>query len=71
MSIETAGLGEHGTPRSARRVYTIEEVGRLLGLSRNAAYVAARNDRLPCPVIKIGRRMMVSKAAFDAAVPVA
>lgn len=37
----------------------------MLGLSRNATYVAAREDRLPFRVIRIGKRMMVSRAVFD------
>jgi excisionase family DNA binding protein len=65
MSIESTGLGHHETPRLTRRTYTIEEVADLLGLSRNRCYVAARNGTLPVPVIRIGRRMFVSRAAFD------
>jgi excisionase family DNA binding protein len=45
--------------------YTIEEVAERLGISRNSAYVAARGNRLPVPVLKIGKRMMVSREAFD------
>lgn len=52
-------------PPLTRRTYTIEEVAALFGLSRNSAYVAAREDRLPVAVIKIGKRMMVSRAALD------
>ena len=42
--------------------YTIDEVARVLGVNRNTAYQAARVGELP--VIKIGRRMLVPKAAF-------
>jgi predicted DNA-binding transcriptional regulator AlpA len=49
----------------ARRTYTLDEVSQMLGLSRNATYVAAREDRLPFRVIRIGKRMMVSRAVFD------
>jgi excisionase family DNA binding protein len=42
--------------------YTIDEVARALGVNRNSAYQAARVGELP--VIKIGRRMLVPKAAF-------
>lgn len=42
--------------------YTIDEVARALGIKRNSAYQAARVGELP--VIKIGRRMLVPKAAF-------
>jgi hypothetical protein len=34
-------------------------------LSRNTAYSAARGNLLPVPTIRIGKRMMVSKAALD------
>jgi excisionase family DNA binding protein len=63
MSIQSSP--DYDTPRPMRRTYTIEEVAALLGLSRNSAYMAARADRLPVPVIKIGKRMMVSRAALD------
>jgi excisionase family DNA binding protein len=49
----------------ARATYTIEEVGELLGLSRNGAYLAAREGRLPVPVIKIGKLRFVSRAVLD------
>ena len=66
MSIASTALSHHETPRAMpRRTYSIEEVAQLLGLSRNSAYVAAREGRLPVPVIKIGKRMMVSRAALD------
>lgn len=68
MSISSTGLSEHETPRSGStqcRTYTIDEVAKLLGLSRNSAFVAAREDRLPVPVIKVGRRMFVSRVALD------
>ena len=46
-----------------RRTMTVEEAGRLLGLGRNGAYeAAARGD---IPIIRIGRRLLVPKAAFD------
>jgi predicted DNA-binding transcriptional regulator AlpA len=65
MSMPSTGLGHHETPRMQTRVYTIEQVGTMLGLSRNSAYSAARDGTLPVAVIKIGRRLMVSKAALD------
>ena len=48
-----------------RQTYTIDEVAALLGISRNSAYLAARNNRLPVAVIRIGKRMMVRKSEFD------
>lgn len=53
------------TPPLERKTYTIDEVAALLGLSRNSTFVAAREGRLPVPVIRIGQRMMVSRAALD------
>lgn len=50
---------------AVRRTYTLTEVAQILGISRNSAYVAARADDLPVPVIRIGSRMLVSRAALD------
>lgn len=46
-----------------RLIYTVEEAGKLLGIGRSAAYEAARSGELP--VIRIGRRWLVSKQALD------
>jgi excisionase family DNA binding protein len=46
-----------------RRTYSVEEAGRLLGVGRNQAYEAAKTGTLP--TIKIGRRLLVPKAALD------
>lgn len=49
--------------RAAERLtYNIEEAGQLLGLGRNASYEAAKRGELP--TIKIGRRLLVPKAAL-------
>ena len=48
-----------------RLTYDIGEVAQLLGISRNAAYSLARNDLLPCKVIYLGKRMVISKAAVE------
>jgi excisionase family DNA binding protein len=52
--------GLHG--RSERLTYTIPEAGRLLGLSRNAAYGAAKRGDIP--ILQIGRRRLVPKILF-------
>ena len=44
--------------------YKIEEAGRLLGIGRNGAYEAAHRGEIP--TIKIGRRLLVPKAALEA-----
>jgi predicted DNA-binding transcriptional regulator AlpA len=38
----------------------------MLGISRPVAYELARRDELPVPVIRLGRRMVVSKRALEA-----
>jgi excisionase family DNA binding protein len=46
-----------------RLTYNIEEVGRLLGIGRNQAYEAAKRGDFP--TIKIGKRLLVPRAALD------
>jgi len=43
----------------------IEDFARLIGISKNSAYAAAKDDRLPVPVLRIGRRMLISRAAVE------
>jgi excisionase family DNA binding protein len=50
--------------QSAKRTMTVEEAARALGLSRNGAYEAARRGDLP--TIRMGRRLLVPIAAFEA-----
>lgn len=45
---------------------TVEEAGRLLGISRGLAYEAARRGDLP--TIKLGRRLLVPRARLLALV---
>ncbi len=47
-----------------RLTMTISEFAQATGISRNLAYLLARQDSLPVPVIKLGsKRMMVSRKA--------
>jgi excisionase family DNA binding protein len=46
-----------------RRTYSIPEAAKMLGLSRGAAYDAAKDGSLP--TIKIGGRILVPKAMLD------
>ncbi len=48
-----------------RATLTIEEPGRLLGIGRSSAYEAARTNTLPVPVLRIGKRFVVPKAALE------
>jgi excisionase family DNA binding protein len=45
------------------QTYHIEEAARLLGIGRNHAYEAAKRGQIPS--IKIGRRLLVPRAALD------
>jgi excisionase family DNA binding protein len=46
-----------------RKTITIPAAGRALGISRNAAYEAARRGEIP--TIRIGRLLLVPKVAFE------
>jgi excisionase family DNA binding protein len=46
-----------------RLTHTVEEAGKLLGLSRNSAYALARSGKLP--TIRLGKRLLVPKAALE------
>lgn len=39
----------------------ITEVAKVLGISRGLAYDLARRDKLPVPVIRLGRRIVLSR----------
>lgn len=49
----------------SRETLNIETAGKMLGISRPVAYELARRDQLPVPVIRLGRRMVVSKRALE------
>jgi excisionase family DNA binding protein len=46
-----------------RKTITIPQAGEALGISRNAAYEAARRGEIP--TIRIGRLLLVPKVAFE------
>jgi len=46
---------------------TIEQVATRLGISRALAYDLAKADRLPAPVLRLGRRLVVPRPALDRA----
>jgi len=47
-----------------KRTYTVEEVARLLGISRNAAYVFVKKET-GLKSVRIGASIRVSKKSFD------
>ena len=46
-----------------RKTYTVEEAGRILEIGRSASYGAAASGELP--VVRIGKRLLVPRAALD------
>lgn len=46
-----------------RVTYTVEEAARLLGIGRNTAYEAVARGEVP--VIRVGRRLLVPRAALE------
>jgi excisionase family DNA binding protein len=48
-----------------RLTFTIEETAARLGIDRGTAYRLARQDRLPAPVIRLGKRMVIGRAALE------
>ena len=49
-----------------RLTMTIPEFAAVTGCSRNLAYLLARQNKLPVPVIKLGaRRLVVSRRAVE------
>ncbi len=53
------------TPQPERATATIGEVADAFGIARSTAYELAKADRLPIPVIRLGRRMVVPRAALN------
>lgn len=49
-----------------RETLNLPDAFKVLGISRPVGYELARRDKLPVPVIHLGRRMVVSKRALNA-----
>ena len=45
------------------RTYTVQQAAQLLGIGRNQGYEAVHRGEIP--VIKVGKRFLVPKAALD------
>jgi hypothetical protein len=76
MSIASTGLGdkerrgEHGERRGilgpqwdAHDAFTVEQAGKILGISRASAFAAA--NRGDIPVIRIGKRLIVPRRGLE------
>ncbi len=51
-----------------RKTVTVEEAARVLGIGRTLAYEAVRRGEFPTPVIRVGHRYVIPKAALEAVV---
>lgn len=49
-----------------RDTLTLEELAHRMGISLTVAYELAKGDRLPVPVIRVGRQYRFSRRAYDA-----
>ena len=47
------------------RTMSIPEFAAVFGLDRSSAYELARDDRLPVPTIRVGRRLLVSRDTVE------
>ena len=48
------------------KTLTVEQAAEQLGIGRNAAYEAIREERFPVRVIRIGFRYLIPKAELEA-----
>jgi excisionase family DNA binding protein len=51
--------------RNPQETVNLGEVADRLAISRTLAYKLAREDRLPVPVIRLGRRVVVPRRALE------
>ncbi|MDP9235002.1 MAG: helix-turn-helix domain-containing protein [Actinomycetota bacterium] len=50
---------------TARATITVAEAAEILGVNKLSLYESIRRDEAPVPVIRIGRRIVIPKAALD------
>ena len=53
------------TPQAERRTLTVPEVAERLGIARSTAFDLAKRNALPVPVIRLGRRLVVSRELVE------
>jgi excisionase family DNA binding protein len=53
------------SPTIERQTLTLTEAAALLGIARSTAYQLAAEERFPVPVIRLGRRLVVSRVALS------
>ena len=60
---QTVRLGRPAPKWDDRDAFSVEEAGEILGISRGSSYAAVNSGDLP--VIRIGRRYIVPRAALE------
>ena len=45
------------------KIYTIQDVAQMLGISRSFVYQMIKEDKIP--VVRLGRRVIIPKLKFD------
>jgi excisionase family DNA binding protein len=64
MTTSTIKSNQRGSAsNSERKTVSVEQAGRILGISRGAAYTRAKDGTLP--TIRLGKRLLVPKAGLD------
>jgi Helix-turn-helix domain len=73
MSTMSTGLGEEerrgerrgvlGSQWDGREAFTVEETGKILGISRASAFAAAKRGDIP--TIRIGKRLIVPRRGLE------
>jgi excisionase family DNA binding protein len=48
-----------------RATLSLEELAALLGIARSTVFALAKRDALPVPVIRLGRRLVVSRELVE------
>ncbi len=61
--MENEKLDANQNPGTKPATASIDEAAKILGISRGGAYAAAKRKELP--VIKIGKRLLVPRAALE------
>jgi excisionase family DNA binding protein len=52
-------------PTSGTATYSVDEVAQLLGVNRLTVYQAIQRQETPFPIVRIGRRIVIPRAAFN------
>jgi excisionase family DNA binding protein len=62
---ETATLPDRIEARRAPETCSVEEAAARLGIGRSLAYELARQNALPVPVLRFGRKLAIPVRALD------